>query len=217
MAIIMYRTKEMGALGAVYKAAQSCLEAARKEFRSASIGDSFSKKLQELQKARDDWQALGNERQRRYSQLLANRQQLQLQQHLEKWRIQQVSIKGIGPGKKAMLRSYNIETAWDVTETNIIRVPGFGPKNTATLLAWRNNAERVFKFDPTKGVDGQAIAALDRDIGTRRQKLQQVLINGDKELTQISRQSEMWGKAVRTRLEEAYRNMLQARADVRAA
>jgi DNA-binding helix-hairpin-helix protein with protein kinase domain len=217
MAIVIYKTKKMGELTAIYKTARSRVEAALKNFRSANIEEPFSRKLQELQKAQGEWQALAVERQRRYAQLESDRQQQQLQRHLEKWRIQHASIKGVGPSKKAMLRSYNIETAWDVTAANVMRVPGFGPKNTTNLLSWRKNAERLFSFDRTKAVDPQAVASLDRDIGVRRRKVELALINGEKELSRIGQQSALRSKVLRSQLEEAYRNMLQAKADLRAA
>ncbi|HMH53871.1 MAG TPA: hypothetical protein VK548_26805, partial [Candidatus Acidoferrum sp.] len=43
----------------------------------------------------------------------------------------------IGPGLKATLASYGIETAADVASRTVSAVPGFGATRTKELLLWR--------------------------------------------------------------------------------
>ena len=42
-------------------------------------------------------------------------------------------ISGIGPGRKATLQSYGIETAEDINDQAVLAVPGFGDGLTSRL------------------------------------------------------------------------------------
>jgi DNA-binding helix-hairpin-helix protein with protein kinase domain len=102
-----------------------------------------------------------------------------------------------------MLESYNIKTAWDVSEQQVMRVPGFGPALTRELLGWRAKLETKFKFDPSKGINPQDIAALDRDIADMKRKLEASLSNGPQALTQIISHILMQRQILKPQLDEA--------------
>lgn len=59
--------------------------------------------------------------------------------HLDRQIIARSSIAGIGPSRKAVLASFGIETASDVEEQRIRRIPGFGPHLAKQLMRWRND------------------------------------------------------------------------------
>ena len=46
---------------------------------------------------------------------------------LEQYFIKNNKIEGIGHSRRAVLLSYGIETAWDVTRQAVDQLPGFGP------------------------------------------------------------------------------------------
>lgn len=176
----------------------------------------FITQLRQLEHERDQLRELPNVRQRRYQELERSREHHQRRRYLERFEIEKAKIPGVGPGRKAMLESYNIETAWDVSESHIMRVPGFGPSLTRELLKWRRGLEARFKFDPTKGVDPQDIAALDREIADTKRKLEQNLANGPQTLTQIRNHILAQRTTLRPLVDAAAKALAQAKADLKA-
>jgi DNA-binding helix-hairpin-helix protein with protein kinase domain len=115
-----------------------------------------------------------------------------------------------------MLESYNIETAWDVSESHIMHVPGFGPALTRELVKWRRDLETKFRFDPAKGVDPHDIATLDREIADTKRKLEQNLANGPQILTQLRNHIMAQRTTLKPLVDQAAKALAQARADLKA-
>jgi DNA-binding helix-hairpin-helix protein with protein kinase domain len=176
----------------------------------------FLTQLRQLEHERDQLRDLPNVRQRRYQELERNREHHQRRRFLECFEIERAKIPGIGPGRKAMLESYNIETAWDVSEAHIMRVPGFGPSLTRELLKWRRGIEARFRFDSSKGVDPRDIAALDREMADTKRKLEQNLTNGPQTLTQVRNHILAQRTTLAPQIEKAAKILAQAKADLSA-
>ena len=71
---------------------------------------------------------------------------LQMQKHLEAHKLTKANIDSIGDGRKMTLRSFGIETAWDIKYHAVIAVPGFGPypyQKTHGLAALRRGPVHV--------------------------------------------------------------------------
>lgn len=177
----------------------------------------FATQLLQLQHERDELQNLPNVRQRRYQELERTKEKQQKQRFLESFQIDRAKISGVGPSRKVMLESYNIETAWDVDEKRVMRVPGFGPALTGEMVKWRRSVEAKFRFDPRKGIDPQEIAALDRDIESTKRKLQTNLMNGPQALEQIRTHILAQRQILKPQLDSAAKALAQAQADARAA
>ncbi|MGD9657191.1 MAG: helix-hairpin-helix domain-containing protein [Methylocystis sp.] len=176
----------------------------------------FTTHLRQLQHEKEQLLDLPNLRRHRYQELERARERDQRKRYLEAIQIEPAKIPGIGPGRKAMLASYNIETAWDVSEAHITKVPGFGPALTRELMKWRQVAESGFRFDASKGVDPRDIAALDRDVADMKQKLEQSLINGPQALTKIRDHILAQRIALKPSIEQAGKVLAQAKADLSA-
>ena len=108
----------------------------------------FDELLSDLQNLREQYDRLPQKRVHSLQTLEANRHQLQLQAHLDRCRISNARIRGIGDAKKAILQSYGIETAADISDHRVLAVPGFGPVLLSTLKTWRNQQERRFRIRP---------------------------------------------------------------------
>lgn len=80
--------------------------------------------------------------------LTINRRQRHLDAYLDRFRIRDASITGIGPSKAAVLASFGVETAADVDASKILSIPGFGDQLTKNLLDWRLQKERSFAYNP---------------------------------------------------------------------
>jgi DNA-binding helix-hairpin-helix protein with protein kinase domain len=85
-------------------------------------------------------------------------------------------------GRKMTLRSFGVETAWDVKSTEIMAVPGFGPALTKKLTDWRSRIEKAFKFNPNLPTDPGEIAKVRLEIAMRRSAMETALLQGAKEL-----------------------------------
>jgi DNA-binding helix-hairpin-helix protein with protein kinase domain len=69
-------------------------------------------------------------------------------QFLERHFLDSAVISGVGPRKKAALRSFGIETAADVTWSKVISVKGFCEVLTRAVVDWRKACEHRFVFNP---------------------------------------------------------------------
>jgi len=188
-------------------------------FSPSSLGakGAFAKKKKQLEALHAEWNSLPARRAARLQELERDRFNQQLEQYLGNFFIEHPTIPAVGPGRKATLESYGIETAADVDKQRIVAVPGFGPARAEKLLEWRRETEGGFHFDPSKGIDRQKVVAVDRDIASHKRKIELALIAGSNELAQIKRHIEQQGLRLRREVESALAVLVQARVDQRAA
>jgi DNA-binding helix-hairpin-helix protein with protein kinase domain len=195
--------------------AQARWQSVEQRWRADAGGDKFAAKLRELEANKSQYQSLPSLRLQKLRQLEANVRERQLHRFLDRHKIYNADISGVGPGRKAILQSYGIETAADITSASIMAVPGFGPSLTSRLLDWRRLVERRFTFDPSRGVDPSDLAALDREINALRLKTEQELSAGLGQLRQIQQQVISIRRALWNTVEGAANALSQAEADVR--
>lgn len=179
------------------------------------VAGRFMNMKKQLQTKRDAWNALPASRAERLTRLEKDRRKQQLEKFLGNFFIDHASISGIGPGRKATLASYGIQTAADVEHHRLIAVPGFGQAMTKKLTHWRQQLERQFKFDPSKGIELHLIAALDQEIDNEKRKIHKALTQGATELAQQKRQLEMQYDIIRRELEQSLSLLAQARANLK--
>jgi DNA-binding helix-hairpin-helix protein with protein kinase domain len=134
-----------------------------------------------LEREKGELSGLQGTRAQRILQLNAGVRQKQLTRHLERHRIEDATIPGIGPGRKDLLKCCGVEDASDVVESQLF-IKGFGPSLKANLLAWRAEIERSFVFNPNEGIDPADIRALDHELAQRRGALTQSLLGGAQQL-----------------------------------
>lgn len=200
-----------------FNTAEAQYLAVKERWERDASGEPFRLKVMELEAVRREWEQVPALRQTRYRQLEQEREKQQRQLFLERFTIEAATIPGIGPGRKTMLQSYNIETAWDVVDWRLQRVPGFGPALIGKLITWRRGVESRFRFDASKGVDPRKIADLDREMGEVRRKLEEKLATGPAELEQIRSQIITTRRGMADQVNAAFKAMLQAEADLKAA
>ncbi len=175
--------------------AKARLDSARRKYESVKsrlkheASDApFHAKRAELERAKDQYQRLPQLRQERLQQLALSGRERALQRFLDNQRIASASISGIGPTRKAILRSYGIETAADVEYGRVIGIPGFGPVLARELVSWRHRVQRMFRWDPRGGPDERDLKSIEQWYDTERQRLEDVLSQGAAELAQIADQ-----------------------------
>jgi DNA-binding helix-hairpin-helix protein with protein kinase domain len=127
---------------------------------------------------------LAPEKAKRLAKLNAEREPKQRQRFLETFRIEDATIPNIGPKNKLILRTWGIEDAWDVDEGRIQAIKGFGPVKINSLMEWRRNNERLFRFDSKQSVDPRDLNALEQEFAQKARNLERVIIQGVPNLRQ---------------------------------
>src|SRR5262249_35032799 len=82
-----------------------------------------------LMEAKRSFEGLAAEERQKVLTYQADRRSRQLTDYLERFRVRNVKISGIGPVKEVALASYGIESAADIDLSKVLSVPGFGPIN----------------------------------------------------------------------------------------
>lgn len=151
-------------------------------------------------------------REEKLKNLRETARQRQLAAHLDRHKVGTASITGIGAARAAMLVSFGIESAADVSAARIGSIPGFGPTLTGAMLAWRRDLERRFTFDPARAVSQQDVARLDAEIARRELEIREKLADGLIRLEAARKQA----MAEQSRVAEAARPMLDQLKQVQA-
>ena len=147
--------------------------------------------------------------------LTAQVRQNQLQRFLDRYYLADARIPGVGSGRIDALASFGIETAADVTSAEVMQVPGFGPKLTSKVLAWRAGIESRFVFDPNAGVDPADATALDRKFAQEKRELEKEAADLALRLKRASALAARAYGEVYPVLEGAARALSQAQADTK--
>ena len=169
------------------KNATAELTRAESEWRSKvdAATKAFADTKQGLSKLRSEYQALPQVFRKEEEELQSKKRENQLKAFLRGHFIEDATIKGIGPGRISVLRSFGIETALDVTPDRVGAVDGFGPARTTAVVGWRRSVEARFRFDPNKAVDPAERAGLAQRQSQRRAAVEAALTKGVTELQQI--------------------------------
>lgn len=130
--------------------------------------------------------------------LQSNSEKSQRDQYLNSVFISNHKIAGVGASRKAILSSYNIETAADITKARLAGVPGFGEVFTDRLMEWRFQMERGFRFNPRSGVPQSQVSAvqvrykqlregIELGVRSKMRELTTLTTNAERHLAEINR------------------------------
>jgi hypothetical protein len=149
---------------------------------AASYLRSFDANQQSLEALKKDYLDLKQRYDQELGELERKKETMQLAQFLQTQFISDHDIPGIGPGLEAILRSNNIETAYDVEARRIEAISGFGHVRTARLVAWRQQTMKSFRFNAAAAVPPNELAALAVKYKQIQQRLEAGLQSGLAEL-----------------------------------
>lgn len=169
----------------------------------------------QLEREKQAYQGLPALRQQKVQAITSGARQRQLTLFLQRHRIASAAIPNIGPGRKATLLSFNIETAADVTQTALLGVPGFGPAMTAKLLAWRATVETRFVFNGQQAFDPADLQKIEREIANVRIQHERALSQGATQLEAAAHRVLQARSALREAGEQAQRDLAQAEVDLK--
>lgn len=191
-------------------------ETARKDFEKLAGNGNFQKIRQDADTLIQQVQNLPAEEARKLAGLEAKRRDLQLRRHLERFRVDQAKVSGVGEARKLTLRSYGIETAADVEYNRVVAIRGFGPSTANNLVKWRRLAEAKFSFDPNKAVDPQDIAAVKAEVAKIRSDLATRLNQTAGMLQKASNDAKAFRTTIDPRYAAAWAAYRQGEADLKA-
>ena len=199
------------------RATEARFRAIQERWQREASEEPFATNLRDLRQLIDEHKRLPNRRQEKIRELERDLYNVQLRHYLEKFDIASADIPHVKDSRKAMLSSYGIDDAADVTATAVEAVPGFGQFLTDKMLTWRRSLESKFKFDARRGIDPSDIQRVDQDIAKRRMEIELRLLKGQMELTDIRRRIVVVRAQLRDPLQKAWMEMAQAQANARAA
>ena len=109
-----------------YESINSKWESVLMRWKKEAGADPFYTKLNELKEYKSKYEEIPFIRAQKQKQLEKDQRNHQLNEFFDKFTIQSSNIDQIGPSRKAVLQSYGIETAKDISKQSLLRVPGFG-------------------------------------------------------------------------------------------
>lgn len=199
------------------RAARKHLADLRKQWDYEAGEGLFVEKRRALESSREALRSFDIEKAARLQELRTNARQHQLDRFLSAQRIAIARIPNIGAGRITTLRSYNIETAFDISPGKLAYVHGFGPKLQGNLYAWRSQVERNFRFDPAKGVDIRDLQDLEREFAGKRAQHEQLLRLGPVALKSLADQAVRRRQEMAPLIAAAAADLAQTEANASAA
>jgi DNA-binding helix-hairpin-helix protein with protein kinase domain len=199
------------------RSAQERFDGLNKQWQRETGDVAFKEKTEMLAQSRDALRKLDTEKTARLQELRINARQHQLDRHLKTYRIANARIPNIGAGRITTLRSYSVETAFDVTDAKLTYLPGFGPKLRSNLFHWRQEVEQGFRFDATRAVDPRDVQDIDREFAVKRAQHEQLLRLGPMALKQLAEQALRRRQELAPQVQAAIAALARAQADARAA
>ncbi len=204
------RTKRQAAKDAAQQAYDQIVSRIRQEISP----EAFAKKKQDLARLRDEYQQLPEREKTELTNLHATAEARQKRQFLERHFIDGATISGVGPAKKAALRSFGIETAADVTWAKVFAVKGFGEVLTRAVVDWQKACERRFIFNPRIAVTDADKNAMRAQIAARKRTLEITLTAGAAELQRTRQEMANKANTLTPLLQAAGQKLAQAQADL---
>jgi DNA-binding helix-hairpin-helix protein with protein kinase domain len=204
------RAKRKTAEDSARNAFNSLVERMKKE----AGPDGFHQKKEEYKKLRDELQALPALESQELSKLHSTAQERQKQKFLERLFIDSADISGVGPARKAALRSFGIETAADVSRNRVMQIKGFGESLTRAVTDWKASVERRFVFNPATAVSEADKNSVRSKIGARKSTISATLAGAAAELQRFKQLAASRASALQPQLDQAAKQLAQAQSDL---
>lgn len=178
--------------------------------------ETFAKRKKDLAQNRDEYERLPEREKMEIANLHATAEARQKLRFLERQFLDTATISGVGPAKKAALRSFGIETAADVTWHKVNSVKGFGNILTRAVVDWQKDCESRFVFNPNLAVTEADRNAVRAKIATRKRSLEITLNAGAAELQRMHQDMIHKANELGPALHAAGQKLAQAQADLKA-
>jgi len=168
----------------------------------------------ELNNLRNELESLPKEEKMEMDRLHSSAYDRQKERFLDTCFIDTANISGVGPARKAALRSFGIETAADVSKTKVMQVRGFGESLTRAVIDWKASCERRFKFNPATAVTQADLNVLKAKFVAKRAILEKRLVAAPIELQKFQQTASSRLISLMPQLEESAKKLSKAQADL---
>jgi DNA-binding helix-hairpin-helix protein with protein kinase domain len=205
---------------------QASLSIAEREYNAAVVAlnsgvrvptAEFNKRKAQLQQTASALRVIPSQMAQEMSKIEGLARAYHLRKHLERFFIDDVRIRGLGPSRKASLKSFGIETAADVVEADVRQVKGFGGSLTQALLDWRASHERSFVFTAHMRPPASEVARLHQKERAARTPLEMELRKAPEVLKGLIAEAHRQHGMLMPRVETAAKALAQAHADLAEA
>lgn len=203
-------------VAAATKAAHTCqttYDDLVQQWRQTVSSVPFANLKVQLVRAKTVLEGLPSERAARLAALTSEAKQREA--YLDRFQLSREKVPGIGPGRVTRLRSFGIETAWDVTPARVMAVPGFGQGLASNLMAWRASRERGFRFNPNHPIAAAELRSIDLEINSKRQLHIDALRYGPSRLQAINSGILRNEERLKPEITTAWINLLAAKRRIR--
>ncbi|CAM2143382.1 Protein kinase domain-containing protein [Pararobbsia alpina] len=197
-------------------AAQHDYDVLLARYRKLRHSRAFADKFHALEHAKRGLDALPRRYQGERQKLFALVRERQLEKFLASHVLVETRFASIGPGRKATLASFGIETAADVADPLLGKVRGLGEAARSELRAWRAQMEARFTFDPQSGTDPRDLQWLTWQFANRRTRIEKTLREGLRELQKLDIENQRARLQALAELQGASTSLARAEADYRA-
>lgn len=188
----------------------SLIERMRKE----AGPDGFHQRKETFKKLRDELMALPAQEAQEISKLHSTALERQKQKFLERFFIDSAEIPGVGPARKAALRSFGIETAADVSRNRVMQIKGFGESLTRAVTDWKASVERRFVFNLANAVSESDKNAVRAKVGSRKSSIAAALTGAAAELQRLRQVAGTRASSLQPQLVQAAKRLAQAQSDL---
>jgi DNA-binding helix-hairpin-helix protein with protein kinase domain len=186
---------------------------ANSDWQARAGEGAFYEARQKFEALKRELDGVATKRIQALDELKQNQRQLQLNRFLDRFKLEDAKIEGIGPGRKRTLESYGIETAEGIVAQRVNAVPGFGPKMAERLIKWRKSIEARFVFDSAKAIDPRDVAKIEQDILALSTKTEAALMDAHTKATQAHARVLAVRQDLRRQMDALQAAVAQARAD----
>lgn len=176
--------------------------------------EAFNQRKKQLSDLRNEYQGLPAKEKAELDRLHQTAEQRQREKFLDRHFIDSASISGVGPGKKAALRSFGIETAADVEWHKVRAVKGFGDVLTRAVVDWRKTCERKFVFNSSQAVTEADRNTVRAKILSRKKAIEAALAAAPAELQRMRQEANGRAAPLQSQLHAAAQALAQAKADL---
>jgi DNA-binding helix-hairpin-helix protein with protein kinase domain len=199
-----------------HDATEARLEEGAAKFRAESLecSQDFERVLNDAKGLHRRLKNLRAEHDSEVARLRSDKRTAQLELWLRRFLLVEHRIPKIGPVRLATLTSYGIETAAEVQEARIARIPGFGPGLIEVLLDWRASLQKRFRVDPREAMPANQIRALELKYGQLHASLLAQLRDVPAKQLALSRRWETRIRELSAAWERAHREHAQAELDM---
>ena len=179
----------------------------------ASYHSEYTRSKNRLETSFRRYVNLPQERQSELRALEGKKRQIQRDAFLGRFLIAKHKISEIGPAREAMLISYGVETASDITASKVKSIPGFKHHLYNMLKEWRQSCERRFVYDTSKPIPPTEIDALNKRMTNLKLQLQEEHRSRTRSMVDMGNKTRARVADLNAELEASAREFKQAEAD----